>query len=334
MVNYLQNILSIPSLYRFYKRNSDVQKKFLLETIYVDLAKFRAENDGSLTEKDFKKITDYYALAIPAFLGEGYCLLRGFGLTKEERYALTYVGSLTSLFDDFFDENPVSAQHIRQIIAADDDSPAKNSREKLFWHLSQKALHHTEDKELLLSFVDKIFEAQTESLKQKSDNLKIDEIEHITLEKGGVSMLFYSSVFGQPDSEIEYQLRYLLGGMAQLENDVFDIYRDRDQGIRTLATTAMKMEDLRNLYTEHTKRIFSLIRQLEFPKSNKIRFLRFVAYIISRAFVCFDFLEKNEKQSGGKFLLHQYDRKQLVCDMEKISNQLLHFHYFARICSM
>ncbi|MBN2747760.1 MAG: hypothetical protein JXR34_13620 [Bacteroidales bacterium] len=332
MLNYLENILSIPSLYRFYKRNSDLQKKFLVETIYVDLGKFQAENDGSLTEKDFKKITDYYAFAIPAFLGEGYCLLRGFGLTKEERYALTYVGSLTGLFDDFFDENPTSLEHIRQLISAVDDTPANNSREKLFWFLSQKALHFTKDKEMLLSFVDKIFEAQILSLKQKTDSLEYAEIERITFEKGGVSMLFYSSVFGQPASDIEYQLRYLLGGMAQLENDIFDIYRDKEQGIKTLATTATKMDDLRIYYTEQTKRIFSLIQQLELPKSNKINFLRFFAYIVSRAFVCFDFLEKNEKLTDDKFLIHNYERKQLVCDMEKMGNQLLHFHHFARIC--
>jgi hypothetical protein len=52
-------------------------KKHLQQNILPLLNVAKQSNDGSLDESDFKKITHYYGLAVPAILGEAFCALHG-----------------------------------------------------------------------------------------------------------------------------------------------------------------------------------------------------------------------------------------------------------------
>lgn len=74
------------------------QHRFITAELGEILADAKQSNDGSLDASDFKKITHYYGLAVPAILGDSICALRGFKMTKKERLALTYQGAMTGLF--------------------------------------------------------------------------------------------------------------------------------------------------------------------------------------------------------------------------------------------
>src|SRR5258706_11030885 len=69
------------------------QKKFLQKNLLPQLEAAKSTNDGSLDETDFKKITHYYGLSVPAILGEAICTLRGSEMSEKERLALTYQGA-------------------------------------------------------------------------------------------------------------------------------------------------------------------------------------------------------------------------------------------------
>lgn len=326
-----ENLAYLPKLFISLWRSFERQKQFLKVTLIHDIEQSKREKDNTLTDRDYKKMTGYYGFAVPALLGEGFCMLRGRSMSVKERYAITYMGALTGLFDDFFDEQKIPEEHIMEMITKADERIANNSNERLFVKFCQVALKNAEDADLVKKIAVKVFDAQVLSRKQKLPSTELDEIKSITLKKGGLSLLFYRSIFTEPISESEERMLSLLGGIGQLENDIFDIYKDSQQGIRTLATLTNKIDDLRKVYVDMMEQTFEMVRQTPYTRANKNKFLHFISFIICRGLVCLDFLEEKEPQTNHQFVLNQYEKKDLICDMGKVSNTLKLFNHYTKI---
>ncbi len=327
---HFNNLIKLPGLLQTVIRSSKLQKRFIQQTLAIDIEKSKKENDSSLSDSDFRKITNYYGFAVPAILGEGFCLLRGKKISNRERNALTYLGALTGLFDDFFDEKELSEHYLKILVDKPEGTNANNSNERLFVRFAKKALENTSDIDALKKASIKVYEAQVLSKKQKLETLTQQEIEDITLLKGGFSIIFYRSVFHNTASEAEEKMLYHLGGIGQLENDIFDVYKDYVNGVKTLATITTKIHDLRQAYTSLMEKTFALVHQTDFSTKNKKKFLRFIALIISRGFVCLDFLEKNEKKTNHTFSLKDYKKQDLICDMGTVKNNLKLIGHYAK----
>jgi len=326
-----ENLAYLPKLFISLWRSFERQKQFLKVTLIHDIEQSKREKDNTLTDRDYKKMTGYYGFAVPALLGEGFCMLRGRSMSVKERFAITYMGALTGLFDDFFDEQKIPEEHIMEMITMADERIANNSNERLFVKFCQVALKNAEDADLVKKIAVKVFDAQVLSRKQKLPSTELDEIKSITLKKGGLSLLFYRSIFTEPISESEERMLSLLGGIGQLENDIFDIYKDSQQGIRTLATLTNKIDDLRKVYVDMMEQTFEMVRQTPYTRVNKNKFLHFISFIICRGLVCLDFLEEKEPQTNHQFVLNQYEKKDLICDMGKVSNTLKLFNHYTKI---
>ncbi len=330
MENYISNILTLPGLIRSMSDGFRIQKRFLQDTIFTDIEEIKRVLDDSLSVRDFNKITEYYGFAVPAILGEGFCLLRGKEMSTAERNAMTYTGALTGLFDDFFDEKRTSVAHIRALVDRPDEQLAGNAHELLFVRFFRKALVNISDLSRFRRNIDHVFNAQILSAKQAGEVIDKDEIQQITLQKGGFSLLFYRSALEEPAGSAEENMLFSLGGLSQLENDLFDVWKDYRNGIKTLVTTEKRINNLREFYTLLVEETFALVEQTSFAKENRKRFLRFIALIISRGFVCLDFLEKSERTTNHIFSLPEYKREALICDMEKPWNKLKLINYYAK----
>src|SRR5687767_3778152 len=207
--------------------NVKKQRAFVNEVIVPVLNEAEKTNDGSLDASDFQKIIHYYGLAIPSIVGESLAELRQKALTEKERYALTYMGALTGLFDDFFDKFFLPDETIREFIENPEITRGKSSAQNLFLLLYNKALVYVHDRELVLHYFRKVFEAQVKSKRQAVPGLTRDEIYQVTIEKGGVSVLFYRAAMSHPFLDNEEEALYQIGGLMQFGNDVYDIYKDR-----------------------------------------------------------------------------------------------------------
>lgn len=331
MGHYLTNLLKFPALYRQFKRNTNLQKTFLQESVLKDLEFTHMEPSDSLSPKEVKKIEYYYGNAVVSILGEGFCILRGQIMTPKERKALTYLGALTGLVDDFFDVQNSAHEHIRLLIDEPIEKHARNLREQLFVQFAAKALEHVPSVRETRQAAYGVFDAQILSKQQTNSAITENEIEQITLKKGAASIHFYRTVFGNIVNTAEQNMIEKIGHIGQLENDIFDIYKDVKNGIFTLPTTCKKIDLLRQKYRSLHKQIKDLAGQTVYEKKNTEGFLRFIAAILSRGYVCLDFLEKNETSTAGVFQLSSYTRQQLVCDMEKPINILRSLHYFAKL---
>lgn len=328
-MNRLYNLSSFPRILLCTVNSLRIQSKFIKKSLEPIMEEFQNSLNSELTDTDKKKIRKYYGKAVPAILGQGFCILRGKDLTQNERIALTFLGALTGIYDDFFDKLNTSDSHILELTINPNEKIANNVHELLFVKFYLIALNHCPSSNILKQRFLEVYEAQLLSKRQKDNKLSKEEILEITLLKGGRSLLFYSSVLVGQITKNEENLFYTLGGLGQLENDIFDIYKDYQDKIATLATTTIKISELKKTYASLHEKTLNLLSLTYFEKRNKVFFLRFINLIIYRGSTCLDFLEKNEKLTNGVFTIKDYERMDLICDMGKIKNIIKVFHYFA-----
>ena len=139
-MSFFTELLAFPSLVNTYKKNFRVQKAFMAQTIELEIQSALETNDGSISEKDIQKIRTYYGNAVPAILGEGYAILREKPLSDTEREIQTYLGGLTGLFDDLFDEKKIEGERLLEMINNPNESQAESSFELLFLKFYLRAL--------------------------------------------------------------------------------------------------------------------------------------------------------------------------------------------------
>lgn len=331
LLNSIRNFFALPVILSRMAKGLIRQHFFMKKTVLPELDAIRKENDGSLTDNDFRKITHYYAFAVPAVLGESYSMLSGKKLTQAERMALTYQGALTGLFDDFFDKKQTDQEHILRMMLQADDQLANNTHELLFMRFCRKAVANAAHKQRLQAVANEVFQAQILSLSQQQSNLSTEEISALTQKKGGLSLLFYRIVLQRIPTKEEEEMTFLLGGLLQLENDIFDIYKDRQAHIDTLATTLTSIVELRKYYYRQISETIRAVHQTPYPLKNKLRFIRFIMLIVVRGLVCLDCLEQNEKATDGVFRLEAYTRKMLICDMEKVRNSWATLMFYLKL---
>ena len=97
----------------------------------------------------------------------------------------------------------------------------------------------------------------------------------------------------------------------------YDLWHDREAGIRTLATTCESARDLKQLFENQVVTVQTAFRRTPFPKRNIETSLRVVHGIVSVTRVCLRRYLILETERGA---LPKDDRAAMVCDMEKWKN--------------
>lgn len=324
----LKNLFSIYPAYAGLKQDVNHQKSFFQEVIEKDITKAITDNDGTLDEEDFAKIRNYYGFGVPAIVGEGFCTLRQIPMSHQERTTSTYQGALTGLYDDFFDKTNIGIEGIREMMDQPGIYDAKTSLERLFIRFLLQVHENLPDKAFFNKAFNRVFDAQIESSKQAKDELSYEQIKEITFKKGGYSLLFYRSAFGHEMKEGEEKALYQTGAVMQLGNDIFDIYKDERDSIKTLVSYCDVIEEPRSIFIDKLKESIRLIKATAYQPDGIQNYLRKYILGISRCFVALDQLERLQSNSEGKFMPALYSRKDMICDMEKPQNIIRSARYY------
>jgi hypothetical protein len=306
-----------------------IQRWFLQSTVLADLNQIASNNDGSFSKKDLYKIKWYYGSLVTVIMGESMCKLTSKPMTRTERTCLTYTGALTGLFDDFYDEKNTPIPHLLNLIQHPESTIPRDKHEELFLVFWQKALDASSDRKLLIDALLKVHEAQVLSLQQTNPAIDRKTILDISEKKGGYSLLFYLAATKAGAFEHYKDLFFMLGKIGQLENDVFDIYKDSIQQIRTLFTMATDMNSEYAYFNQLLKDFNSNYMSITTKHTNQLFVLHVLNLFFSRAKVCFDQLITLQATSNNVFDLKIYHRKQLICDMELWKNNVQQFQYFS-----
>lgn len=305
------------------------QKRFLKTALQEELDWAEANNDGTVKPSDLKKIKYYYGMAVTSVLGESYAAFLGRSLSEKERYKLTYLGAYTGLFDDFFDDFDRSPEYVYELMTKPQEQKPANTHEALFLRLYLNVLNDEDADHILRSGLP-VYEAQVKSLKQESVDISLEEIDVITREKGGYSLLYYRCPIQPEPSQRESEFLFAAGAFLQLLNDIFDVYKDQHAGIQTRPTRSTSVDDLRSYFLSEMRAVQGAYDRLDIPSKRSRRFFNLIVLTMARGLVCLEHYQKAEATSQGVFRPDQYERKQLICDMETLSNNLKQFGYFIR----
>ena len=316
MLKVLKNSLALPGLLWFSVRAIRKQKRYMAQNIVPTLKQSLVNSDGTIEPKNLKRITRYYGIAVPV-ISEIYKCMGNQKLSLKEREFLSYMGALTCLFDDYFDEKKPDYSHIKKMLNQPALQRAKNSHERLFLQFYLKTIS-IKDQNQYIANANQIYSIQFLSMEQRKQDLSHDRLRHITREKGGVSILFYRFALDGDISSLEKEFAYNVGFLGQLENDIFDIYEDFHNGIHTLANTSASIQDVKNEYLMQLRVVSDALMALDFPLKNKRRFMRFVNLIAARGVVALNqYLHLYDRLD---FSPENHTREQLICDMAKPSN--------------
>ncbi len=207
-----------------------------------------------------------------------------------------------------------------------------NTHEALFLRFYLNVLNDADADHILRSGLP-VYEAQVKSLKQQSPDISLEEIDLITREKGGYSLLYYRCPIQPNPSERESEFLFTAGAFLQLLNDIFDVYKDHQESIQTRPIRSTSLDELRSYFLSEMNAVQRAYDRLDIPSKRSRRFFNLIILAMARGLTCLDHYQKVEYTSGGVFKPETYERKQLICDMEKWSNnvkQLKYFLYYRR----
>jgi len=326
-MSVLKNFFIFPKKLSAIKKEIKLQKAFIHDYLHPFLSKYHSQNDGSLTEYDFEKITNYYGIGSPVLAGEGLAKLLGKKIDLKERKLLTLMAAITGLFDDFFDRSFQSKERIKGLMELSENTPPQNAHERLFVDLVKETISLSDNPKRLYEHAYRVFNAQVESLKQKQTDTTWEELFDITFKKGGESLLFYRCSFVNEISNQETQCLLKIGGLIQVCNDIFDVNKDIKEGIKTIVTETSDIKKLKEKLQKLYKETFEYCR-IAIPSKKMENFLQQVKIIVSQSFVALDFYLQTQNNNGKKFTPQKYPRESLICDMGKTKHLLKATHYW------
>ncbi len=304
------------------------QKKFLEGYLFPLLASNGMETDVSLSEPDLNKVKKIYSLISVILFVEPFQRLRGYKLSDQQRRCFSIIGALTSLVDDYFDRFQLDFAKILKIANNERGYVAENQHQSLTKKLLTELELISKPDDDYKETLSKVLYYQKESLKQFDSHTMLDDIYFITIQKSGSSALYYCTLVSPDISKEETEMLYHLTILIQTVNDIFDVVKDLNDGIKTYPNTVGSVGAIKKMFVDHIQNWKEALDKLPYSNHDKqVYFDRINLLLISITWVCLKQYEDLENENGH-FNVQLYTRKQLICDKEKIKNCWNWFKYF------
>ncbi|MEO7444479.1 MAG: class 1 isoprenoid biosynthesis enzyme [Ferruginibacter sp.] len=325
----LCNLAALPRVIKAIRKDLKVQQEYISYKIDPVIEDLLSSADTHLSPKEIHKIKNYYGLAVPAILAESFVLLQGRKLSETERWIATCLGAMTGLFDDFFDVAGLSKEMVKEKIFSPEISVDRPANEQLFSRFYREVLKHSSAPEEITKNLYEVYLHQVKSLEQEDGTLNEEQTWDVTQAKGGSSLLFYrSGIMPQPPVQ-EITFLFNVGALMQVANDIFDVYKDREAGVRTGLMFLKNIDPFRERFNKDLNNLFLQSHSLSYKRKAIKHFMeRINLAVFCRALVALDQLKMLEKKTNGEFLLEKYTRKDLICDMDTKKNMLRSAAYF------
>ena len=282
-------------------------------------------NFPSIIKKDYFYHSPYYNrtkqyMHANHFFGELLCLLRGKVLQPNERMRFTNLSSCAPIFDDFF-EKDADLNHILQLLHHPDPNQAKTDEELLAVHFLNNILDSLDQREEFLNAAENLFLAQVKSKTQSNNKLSPDELLEISLSKGGYSGLMYAHLLASEKNGSFIKMAYLLGSYGQLMDDVFDLYDDAKEGIRTFANQSHSVKEIEDIIQNMEDAVYKQIRNLQNDQYQIKDFLAVFQIFSSTVKIAIQQYRKIEQEQRiSPISCLELDRSYWIIDMEKPAN--------------
>ena len=257
--------------------------------------------------------------------------LRNRSLSCRERFLFEQLSDLAAAFDELAEQyiraNPsLSRPEGPEVFGRmlDPDGPSLRLLHSIETRLSeaQRAGFHTQ--------LQRVFQVEMDGrqIVPGAGVLTLEELETITAEKGGASVLLFRSVLDPELSTEEADALSRFGYLIQLCDDIFDLWQDAQAGIETLATyyaARNTPEFLADKFEAQVKAVEIAFRRPPYPAGQQETSLQVLLFLVSITRLCLNHYRRLKQQHG---VLPVHNRTLMVVDMEKWPNLLRAMGYF------
>lgn len=307
------------------------QKKFNQRFLIPYLNELEKKYDGKFTGEQRHKILSYYGLFITAFLCSSYKRLQGGELSEEERKRATLFGILTPVGDDLFDIDQLDHSQIEAITFDPENYCASTFLSRIAKEIQSYLIASVPDKQAYLLASKNVLEIQKATVKQTIRSTPKAEIEKITYDKGGYSVIIYREILEPAADNQLLDALYYVGSLYQLGNDLFDLYKDTRDGIYTLINTCDDFAELRSAFLQRVALQNEKIRSLPFDETRKKEFLIMINTINARSLVALDQFCRQQQTNMQPTDWFKAKREEMIVDMEKPSNFFNWLKYIGKL---
>jgi hypothetical protein len=293
------------------------QQKFnrsFLSSYLFDLEK---KYQGKFSDEQRFKIEKYYGKLIAPILCGTYKMLYGEKITENERKRATLFGILTPLGDDLFDVYHLPIEKITQLTFEPANYEATLFAEKVVKEIQGFLLKSVPNRTEYIAASKDVLDLQVATAAQIDSKIPYELLEEITFRKGAVSVIIYHQILNEAANQQMIVIINEVGGLYQLGNDLFDVYKDTRDGIYTIPNTCKDFSALRDLFLNKVKKMNQLISALSYERDQKEKFSIIINSINARSLVAIDEWIKFYEKHGTDVNLKSFERKALIIDMEK-----------------
>lgn len=297
-----------------------VQRKKEYAWAAARLQEIESQTGVVLPDNPRNKVMTAYSIYQPMVV-DAFAALRGRKSSEGERFRMLQYFICSSTFDDFTDEKELTADELYNIAYRSETFTPKSPQERMFLQAHTALKNFVHDAAAYESVTRSLFKAQVDSSQQTDPALPDEEVYRITISKGAYSVLlcnFYMDNDGK--QEVWAPCWFMLGGIIQLTNDLFDTWKDLQVGLQTLPTRMKDAEVLYQRYITMVDELDAAIAQLPVPERRKRRFRMRMMAICSFSDLALQQLRNIQLEHGSMPDLRSLPRKALIVDMEKMKN--------------
>ncbi|SIN81200.1 isoprenoid biosynthesis enzyme family protein [Chitinophaga niabensis] len=271
-----------------------------------------------LREDARRNIINSYSIYVPMIV-RAFSNLRGRKVSEGERERMLHYFICSTTFDDFTDRAELSQEELYNIAYMPESYIPKRIEEQVFLHAHSLLSQFVKQKAAYGEATRGLFQAQIDSAMQTDSSITDADLYRVTIGKGSYAVLLCSFYLDEEVSPAERQCWFYLGGIIQLTNDLFDIWKDLQAGVQTLP---VRMRDAYAFHAFFMGMVNSLeaeINALDTSTERKQQFLLDMMAICS--FGEFAISRLQAIQQGRPELPDFKDlpRKAFIVDMEKPS---------------
>jgi hypothetical protein len=290
------------------------------------LKQLEVKYNGNFDETVIKKVAKFQSIQLH-FVAASFARLFSRSLSQHEMELNIKYITMTSLYDDLIDNDKANEALLNQIFYHPELVNPASYNERVLVALHMDLLNQVADRADYWYAMENIHIAQKDSSFQFDKNTSVEKIIDITKRKGGFSLLMFRHYLSDPKYTVLDECWYTLGGLIQMTNDLYDTYKDTQEGIRTFANQLQNVEEIEAIYKKQKDVLKSQIQKLPMSMSRKIEFSILISVIPSFGDIAIQQLKRIQGNSSSLPNFNEITRKELIIDMEKPSNIIRLFQF-------
>ncbi len=313
--------------------NSLLNLKLTEKKGFSVVREFELKFEGKLGARAAKKAAKFQSVQ-QIFINDAFSSLIGRRTNDYERYSNKLYFIAAGLYDDIIDQKSMSEQTLSELFEHPEMAKPTNFNAIVLIdalaRLSERVKYPKAYQQAFLG----IRKAQKDSLKQFDKTIVEETILDITLRKGGYSLLMCRHYIDLPPATELDDCWYLLGGVIQMTNDLYDIHKDLCEGIYTFANTTKDYQTTLENFNKRVSAFKISIEKLPFSKGQKDTLLIRLSVIPAFGYIALENLKRIQGDKRQLPPLMGLERKELIIDMEQFSNMIKLIRYTYKTASM